>query len=432
MRPPSPLLVLWLAVSLWLLPAARALAADPLEARATGLKALWEPGSRLEDMFAPAFLDRLPADKLRALARDLASRYGPCTGVRVREAATPYSAVLEWTFAKGYRAEGKLAIQAEEPHAITGLWIGQVLATKSSWQDFAARLQELPGTASLGVFRLDAGGDLAPLAGVSSDRPMAIGSAFKLYVLGELVAEIRAGRRHWTDVVTLGQRSLPSGLLQDWPEGSPLTLHTLAGLMVSRSDNTATDTLIALLGRDRIALRLEAMGNTHRSQNDPFLSTAEMFRLKGDPQRRAAAAFLAAKPAERVRYLDREVASIPLERLDFPHQPSRIESIEWFASAADLARAMAWLWRETGGGEAAEARRLLAINPGLAGWKEAFSYVGYKGGSEPGVLNLTYLVQTKRGNWYVVTASWNDPAAPVDEGRLFDLLGSAVPLLADQ
>ena len=72
--------------------------------------------------------------------------------------------------------------------------------------------------------------------------------------------EVEAGRRAWDEVVRLEEawKSLPSGLLQGWPEGSPLTLHTLAALMISLSDNTATDALIALLGRERLeALRKE-------------------------------------------------------------------------------------------------------------------------------------------------------------------------------
>ena len=34
---------------------------------------------------------------------------------------------------------------------------------------------------------------------------------------------------------------------------------------------------------------------------------------------------------------------------------------------------------------------VLAINPGIADATGAFAYIGYKGGSEPGVLNLTYV-----------------------------------------
>ncbi|NMB11632.1 MAG: serine hydrolase [Firmicutes bacterium] len=42
--------------------------------------------------------------------------------------------------------------------------------------------------------------------------------------------------------------SLPSGMLQEWPVGSPITLHTLASLMSSISNNTATNALIDVEG----------------------------------------------------------------------------------------------------------------------------------------------------------------------------------------
>ncbi|MFL9455456.1 serine hydrolase [Tolypothrix bouteillei VB521301_2] len=47
----------------------------------------------------------------------------------------------------------------------------------------------------------------------------------------------------WKDVVQLqpSEKSLPSGMLHTWPDGSYLTVQTLASLMISLSDNTATD-----------------------------------------------------------------------------------------------------------------------------------------------------------------------------------------------
>ena len=81
-----------------------------------------------------------------------------------------------------------------------------------------------------------------------------MGSTFKLATLTALRRDIEKKKRAWTDVVTLRPevRSLPSGILRDWPDGSPLTLYALAALMISKSDNTATDALIGLLGRDAI------------------------------------------------------------------------------------------------------------------------------------------------------------------------------------
>ncbi len=108
-------------------------------------------------------------------------------------------------------------------------------------------------------------------------------------MLSTLVQEIKAGKRKWSDVVPLEVHSVPSGQMQDWPIGSPVTLHTLATMMISISDNTATDALIRVLGREAVAAEMVASGHAEPSRNIPMLTTVEFFALKsGDPARIAA------------------------------------------------------------------------------------------------------------------------------------------------
>ena len=104
----------------------------------------------------------------------------------------------------------------------------------------------------------------------------------------------------------------------------------------------------------------------------------------------------------------------------------RIDTVEWFASASDLVRVMDWLRLHAD----ATAKAILAISGGLPQQaRAALHYAGFKGGSEPGVANLTYLVQTRSGAWYAVSAGWNNPAAPVDANRLAGLAARAIQLL---
>ena len=104
--------------------------------------------------------------------------------------------------------------------------------------------------------------------------------------------------------------------------------------------------------------------------------------------------------------------------------PNRIDTIEWFASVEDTRQ----LLRALAGPEMVEARAIMAINPGLprASFK-GWDYVGFKGGSEPGVLNLTWLLRGQDGSWHMLTLHWNDTQAPVEEARL---LGIAQRVLA--
>ena len=111
--------------------------------------------------------------------------------------------------------------------------------------------------------------------------------------------------------------------------------------------------------------------------------------------------------------------------------PLEIERIEWFASAADLCRAMDWL-RSTlvqAGQQGRPGLDILAINKGLSFRKPYWKYIGYKGGSETGVLNLTWLLQKSDGRWYALSTGWNDPHARLDEEKFFGLLQSLIILL---
>jgi len=236
-----------------------------------------------------------------------------------------------------------------------------------------------------------------------------VGSAFKLLVLAALREEVEAGRRAWDEVVRLEEawKSLPSGLLQGWPEGSPLTLHTLAALMISLSDNTATDALIALLGRER----LEALS----PRNRPFLTTREAFGLAARGNRDLLAAFrdgdLEAKrrtlEALRARGLP-QVVDLPLDPGDWPPEA------DWRFTPRELCR---WM------GKVADLP-LMGINPGVAafGWDR----VAYKGGSRPGVLSLVHGLSRGKSR-YCVAFVWN--GEEVDELKAFTLYGGLLDLL---
>lgn len=115
-------------------------------------------------------------------------------------------------------------------------------------------------------------------ASLDASEPLAVGSTFKLAVLAALRDTIARGARRWTDVVPLdgSWKSLPSGVMQTWPIGLPITLATYAAQMISISDNTAADALIHIVGPAALA--------PYVARNRPFLTTREMFELT-DPLR---------------------------------------------------------------------------------------------------------------------------------------------------
>src|SRR5690606_38464575 len=162
--------------------------------------------------------------------------------------------------------------------------------------------------------------------------------------------------------------SLPTGILQDWPAGTPVTLSTLANLMISLSDNTATDAMIHLVGREAV--------KRITPENTPFLTTRELFTLKAGENARLYEKWAGGDAAERAEMLP-SLENAPLPAVgDLSAQPTL--KAEWYFSARELCQLM----------EELKDAPALSINPGLAS-RDEWEKIAYKGGSEVGVLNFT-------------------------------------------
>lgn len=243
-------------------------------------------------------------------------------------------------------------------------------------------------------------------ASLNAMQPLAVGSAFKLAVLDALKSQVMSGKRSWGDVVELqpSWKSLSSGFLQNWPDGSLLTVQTLATLMISQSDNTATDSLIHLVKREQI----EAI----TPRNRPFLTTHEAFLLKSINNRELLQSYRTGDLAKRRAVLDALTKQPLPNESDFdPKTP--ILDVEWFFTTQELCDLIARV----------ADLPLMSVNPGVANTKD-WQQVAFKGGSEPGVLNLTTWLKTKNGKSYCVSATWNNDV-PLEEAR-FTTLYSAV------
>jgi beta-lactamase class A len=416
---------LLLLLALAAAPAAAAEPSAPLTKRARELVAVLNGGMSPEKVFSPAFLAQIPPAQVAALSGQLKGSYGAAKTAGPVEASGPTAGVVPIAFERAV-VRIRIAVDAAPPNLIAGLL---VIGAESSAADVPALFGEiagLPGEVSLAAARLEEPGPVNFLT-EKAERPLAIGSAFKLFVLAELVRAVKAGERRWSDVAPLGAPSLPSGLLQDWPRGSPLTLHSLAALMISRSDNSAADTLLGLLGREKVEALLPALGVRSPERNRPFLATREAFALKlGDPA--LLAAWKAADETGRRALLPRlaAVAAPTLDPARLGGRPAEIATVEWFASPADLVRTLDWL-RRSGDQTALD---LLAINPGLGqALAGHFAYFGYKGGSEPGVLSMSFLLRSREGRWMAVSATWNSEAQPLDEARFAALMSRLVGLM---
>jgi beta-lactamase class A len=217
------------------------------------------------------------------------------------------------------------------------------------------------------------------------------------------------------------------------PEGTEVPVVEVATGMIAISDNTATDHLIERLGRENIEQNLSRVGHGAPELNIPFLSTRELFLLKLAVADADVETYLASDVAARRAFLSGLAGQLPeLSSAGSWNEPRRIDQIEWFASASELCTVMATLDTLADQPALEPLHTVLSNNPGAPLDPAVFPYVAHKGGSEPGVLNLTWLVHDAAGVRYFVSIGLNDESDPLTDTTpalvtalgIFDLLAA--------
>ena len=358
------------------------------------LEALFTAETIPSEWFDATFLTHVSVAQVQSIVTGLKADLG--TFQRVQSEGQDYLIVLE----RGM-IPAKLVLNGEGK--VIGLLFQAPRLTAKNLDEVIEQFKQLPGEVS--VLVLENG---KPRASLKAGQPMAVGSTFKLAVLKALRSQIESGQKSWRDVVALRPewKSLPSGFLQTWPDGSLLTLESLAALMISQSDNTATDHLVHSVGREAV----EAIA----PRNRPFLTTRELFILKSQPD--LTKQYRGATEQEQ-RSLLNSIANNPLPTAkDFFASPIQLD-VEWFFTTSELCELMSQV----------QDLPLMNINPGVAK-PEDWQRVAFKGGSEPGVLNLTTWLQGKNNQQFCVSASWNHTTA-LDETKFNTLYNTLLSVL---
>jgi hypothetical protein len=208
--------------------------------------------------------------------------------------------------------------------------------------------------------------------------------------------------------------------------GTRVSIQAAATSMISISDNTAADLLFGLVGRDAVQAQARRWTAADHPGDDPFLTTKEMFKLHYD--KGLAGRYLATPPGRRRAFLATSVDPLPISVIasGYSDQPRYIDQLEWFASPADICRALGGL-------------QVLSTEPGLAPLSTVLSRavfgikldrskwptVWFKGGSESGVLTLGWLARDSIGKTFVVEAMVSNPHAPLSEASMTELVSLA-------
>ncbi|HLS72445.1 MAG TPA: serine hydrolase [Actinomycetaceae bacterium] len=375
------------------------------------------------ERFAEVFLAEVPADQL-ALVFDQLRASGP---YRVQGYQGTEEAAQLPLDGAGDRYILHVVTEPDGRMSTLFLQAAPPIPEVTSLDELDAAFAELDAETSVLVAD---GATCEPLHARDADVARPIGSIIKLYVLDAVAEQVAGGDLDWDATLTLTDdlRSLPSGILQEEPAGHEVSVDRAAELMISISDNTATDLLIDAVGREAVLAAVERLGHHDPELLTPLLNTRALFQL-GFTDAGLRDQWSAADAGERAELL----AELPGGSIEIdPALGQDIvwpDGLDWFASAEDLCRAHVGL-QETAQ-DMERVGEILAVNPGIdvpAGW----DYVAFKGGSAPGEMAGSWYLESETGDPYVVVvqiAATTLEAVP-DAGWLADVVGQAAEVLA--
>ncbi|MEY9912324.1 beta-lactamase class A [Catenulispora sp. MAP12-49] len=232
--------------------------------------------------------------------------------------------------------------------------------------------------------------------GVSPDDPVCLASVFKIAVCLGYAVEAQAGTLSRTERLEVEQRFRDGGIgTSGFADPVELSLRDLALMMMSMSDNAATDVVLARVGLDRVNGLLAELGRTRTHLIGGCLE------LLGSMRRQLVGADTSTDE-DLEAALAARVAAGTLMELDIctPLRTTR-------STARDTAELLAQIWRDEAG--PAEACQEVRTIMGRQIWPHRLSSgfddswrVGAKTGTLPGWRNEAGVVEHADGGRYAV------------------------------
>ena len=387
--------------------------------------------------FNDLFRSQISTEDLQGLFQNLSVQNGGRPVVVISTlGSTDFSAVvLIGAAGSDVDEQLQLTILVEDrpPYLISALLLQEppqdLEVIPQSFADIAQQLQALAPSSTYLVAEIIDGSECQALDGSSNvNTSVPIGSVFKLYVLGAAIDAIgkNALEFEWNDTIPIQDdlKSFPSGTMQNEPAGTEFTILEYAQKMISISDNTATDHLIDWVGRTQVEQALTDLGHTNPNVNIPFLNTVEFFRFKAGQNEEQVAEYLQLNIEEKRRFLANLTEQVALDGLDLnvlssPRFINDIEWFAWFASPNDICRAFAGLSELAEATDSeTEMRSILTIDKTALGDDNTWDFVGYKGGSEAGVIMMAFVADRSDGRRFVQVLSLADEENQVDNRQV--------------
>ncbi|MEN1727066.1 MAG: serine hydrolase [Pseudomonadota bacterium] len=306
----------------------------------------------------------------------------------------------------------------------------------------ADRFQTLAASNSLFVGRINSDGQCESVISRSPDTARALGSIFKMWVIGTVGEHLNLGLSLPEDTINLVASELAAGgIINNEPLGTPFTVRDMAVMMMADSDNTSTDHLHELVGRSAIEQVVADYGIVETEQLLPFLNISEQFHVFSRFDLPTALSYVNGDLPFREQFLTNQIVPLgPSFPQSFPFfHESLLSTGTWSASATDICRTLAGMHalpRNSVGFEVVnQAMGYQAAQPNV---RSEWQRVWYKGGGLSSgstgqhVLTNAWLLQKDgESEPWVVVGLTNDSSGGIDIFEVNSVLSRILELVAD-
>lgn len=386
----------------------------------------------VDERFAPGFIELVGSAEAVRDSFVAAVALGPFRAIGYEE--TPASAGTRLATADG---EYVMTVTVDDAGLISAASVQpapEIPEPAQSWDELTDRIDAIAAPTTVTVFDVSDGDLDEPVYqhGVLTGAQPS-GSMVKLFVLLAVADAVAEGSLTWETPLTIGEdvRSLPSGVLQNEPDGAEVSVRDAAQGMIAISDNTATDLLIDAVGVDAVEARIADLAPDGADATTPMLTTRSLFEIgwgEGDLVEQWADA-----DDDGRRALLEQVAGAPLTTTAAAVTvPVWDSGVDWFFSATDLARVHLALDQVASTESGAPVAEILTSNPGLD-FGDGWDHVAFKGGSSIGVLGGSWVLRAAdRTHVVIVHSATVDLVEIPGQAPAIYLAADAAALLAAQ
>lgn len=377
-----------------------------------------------EEIFHSSFREAVTLEKLLSVLNEIYKEFGPCTSALINSSDSTNG--VFFTKHKNTYLKFTMNLEKEEgKFKIFGLvYNGKVLEPViiNKWIDLDTIANSQEGTFSI-LFK-EMNGD--NIYSFQDNERHALGSVFKLYILATILEKTKSKNLSWNKKYRIKDKlkSLPSGDMQNLKEGTSVKLIDFAKKMISISDNTAADHLLNIVTKDSVENLLTQYSlNSFAEDNSPFLSTLEMFKTRAYFSDLDVDKFIRSTREIRQQMVDQTPFKNRDElqkKLEGRNRPFIIKNVEWFATPKDICSLYNWMDNQND----LNFRKIISMNTPIVDIKSSnrWRFAGYKGGSELGVLEMSYLLEDKSGKKYCLYVGQNNEKQAIDEDNFFAIV----------